>query len=89
MFLNLHWTGPRLISEYPCHSTVLEHAVQRLIVEALVVGTIESLDNVSVGDSERSKFPGLRMRSMKNYLVSFSLSLLGPSPRRQRNSWSM
>ena len=34
---------------------VLEHAVRRLVVEALVVGMTESLDdNVSVGDSRRS-----------------------------------
>ncbi len=55
MSLNLHWTGQRPISVYPCHWTVLECAVRRLIVEALVVGMIESLENnVSVGHSRRS-----------------------------------
>ena len=55
MSLNLHWIGQRPIFVYPCHWTVLERAVRRLIVEALVVGMIESLDdNVSVGHSRRS-----------------------------------
>ena len=54
MFLNWHWIGRRPIFAYPCRWTVLERAARRLIVEALVVGMIESLDNVSVGDSTRS-----------------------------------
>ena len=58
MSLNLHWRGRRPISGYPCHWTVSEHAVRRLIVEALVVGMTESLDNVSVGDSGQSTIPG-------------------------------
>ena len=54
MSLNLHWTGQRPIFENPYHWTVLERAVRRLIVEALVVGMIESLDNVSEGNWRRS-----------------------------------
>ena len=54
MSLNLHWTGQRPIFENPCHWTVLERAARLLIVEALVVGMIESLDNVSVDNWRRS-----------------------------------
>ena len=54
MSLNWHWIGQRPVFAYPCRWTVLERAVRRLIVEALVVGMTGSLDNVSVGDSRRS-----------------------------------
>ena len=73
--LNLHWTGPRPISGYPCHWTVLERAVRRLIGEALVVGMIESLDNVSVGDSRRSGVSGAANEKHEELLgLFFALS---------------
>ena len=54
MSLNWHWIGQRPVFAYPCRWTVLERAVRRLTVEALVVGMTGSLDNVSVGDLRRS-----------------------------------
>ena len=72
MSLNLHWTGQRPISGYPCHWTVLERAVRRLIVEALVVGMIESLDNnVSVADSRRPEVSGSANEKHEDLLGRF------------------
>lgn len=53
----------------------MERAVRRLIVEALVVGMIESLDNVSVGDSGRWKIPGAANEKHEELLgLFFALS---------------